>query len=85
MYGMHEWWPAAGPLFAVWVVFKVALWALFVTGLVLGVRWLWRETSDRRRPAALERESPLDILRARYARGELSREEFQAMRQELER
>jgi uncharacterized membrane protein len=29
--------------------------------------------------------SPLDILRARYARGELSRQDFESMRQDLER
>jgi putative membrane protein len=28
-------------------------------------------------------ESPIDILKQRYARGELSREEFDRMRQEL--
>ena len=50
-----------------------------MAALVLVVRWLWQETSHRRLT------TPLDILRDRYARGELSRQEFDAMRQELER
>jgi putative membrane protein len=30
------------------------------------------------------RETPLDILKARYARGEISREDFERMRKDLE-
>ena len=76
---MHGWWTAAWPVFAAWILLWLFFWGLLMAALVLAVRWLWQETSHRRRT------TPLDILRERYARGELSRQEFDAMRQELER
>lgn len=76
--GMHGGWLAAWPWLALWILLKLTVWALVITGLVLGVRWLRRETSGNRLTA------PLEILKTRYARGELSREEFDAMKRELQ-
>jgi putative membrane protein len=76
---MQGWWTAAWPVFAVWILLWLSFWGLLIAGLILAVRWLWQETSHRRRPV------PAEILKERYARGELSRQEFEAMRQELER
>jgi putative membrane protein len=70
-------WPAAWPWLALWILLKLTVWALVITGLVFGVRWLRRETC--RRPLA----TPLEILKTRYAKGELSREEFDSMKREL--
>lgn len=78
-YGLHESWLAAWPLLALWILLKLAFWALVLAGLVLLVRWLWRETSQR-----ATTDNPLEILRARYARGELSRQEFEAVRRDLQ-
>jgi putative membrane protein len=75
---MHGGWTAAWPLIAVWLVFKVTVWALVITALVFAVRRLRRDGCIGRRRA------PLDILKTRYARGELSREEFDAMKRELQ-
>ena len=74
---MHGLWTAAWPVFAAWILLWFFFWGLLMAALMLAVRWLWQETSHRRRT------TPLDILRERYARGELSRQEFDAMRQEL--
>lgn len=76
---MHGWWTAAWPLVALWALLWLFFWGLLIAALILAVRWLWQETSRRRRPTSLE------ILRERYARGELSRQDFEAIRQELER
>jgi len=49
----------------------------WVVVIALGVwlfRWLAEESRGRRGPEG--RDSALDILRERYARGEISREEF---------
>ena len=46
---------------------------------VCGIRWLRRE---RHHGAPM---GPVEILKARYARGELSKQDFESMRQDVER
>jgi putative membrane protein len=60
-------------------------WALFIVALVVFIRWLvtaghWGHQVVGRHGA----ESALDILEKRYARSEISKEEFQNMRQVLQ-
>ncbi|HEY3473542.1 MAG TPA: SHOCT domain-containing protein [Anaerolineales bacterium] len=43
----------------------------------------WRPQFDQTGPAQTG-ETPLEILKARYARGEISREEYMQLRQDLE-
>jgi putative membrane protein len=56
------------------MLMMVVFWALVITGLVLGIRWLARQGQQERPDRAL------DILRERYARGEINQEEFEARR-----
>ncbi|MBI5627368.1 MAG: SHOCT domain-containing protein [Candidatus Rokubacteria bacterium] len=60
-------------------LFMFLFWALVIVAIVVGIRWLVREG----RPAASD--SALDILRQRYARGEINREEYEAKRRDLQR
>ncbi len=54
---------------------------LFVVALVLVVRWLW----GQRMPFVIrEKESALDILKKRYARGEIGKEEFERLKKDIE-
>lgn len=79
-HGMQgSWWGAWPILGTLWILLSLTFGVLILTGLAFAVRWLWRETSQRTMQA------PLELLKARYARGELSRHEFEAMRQDLER
>jgi len=57
-------------------------WGVLIVGAVVGVRWLW----DQSRPAAGHgrEESSLEILKRRYARGEIGREEFELKKRDLE-
>jgi len=52
-------------------------WILIIAGLVIGIRWLMSGTKERRGDTALE------ILRQRYARGEINREEFETKKRDL--
>jgi putative membrane protein len=55
----------------------LVFWILVIAGLVLGVRWLMQEGKERRSDSALE------ILRQRYARGEINKEEFETKKRDL--
>jgi putative membrane protein len=60
----------------------VLFWGVLVVAAVVGVRWLWGQG----RPAAGRgrEESSLEILKRRYARGEIEREEFELKKRDLE-
>ncbi len=63
---------------------NVILLGLFIAGIVLFCWWLIRRTSTPPLSATATRETPLDILKVRYARGELTKEQFEQMRSDLE-
>jgi putative membrane protein len=76
-WGMHPMmfmWGAGG---LVMMVLMLAFWGLVIAGLVVGLRWLVGQGHPARRDEALE------ILRQRYARGDISKEEFEARKRDL--
>jgi putative membrane protein len=52
-------------------------WVLALVALVAALRWLTTQTRAPRADAAL------DILRQRYARGEINQEEFETKKRDL--
>lgn len=76
-WGQMPWFWGMGMLLGMVVFFL--FWALVLAGLVLLIRWLWVQA----RPAPTGDESALGILKRRYARGEITREEFEAIRRDL--
>jgi putative membrane protein len=76
-WGMHPmgW---MGGIWGIGMMFMMLIfWILVIAGLILGVRWLMNESKERRSDSALE------ILRQRYARGEIDKEEFETKRKDL--
>ena len=68
-----------------WMVFG-GIWMTLFWGAVIGlVVWLVIRLSRRagRSDRSDGRRTPLDIARERYARGEISREEFEQIRKDL--
>ncbi len=65
-----------------WMIMITAFWLLVLLGLALAVRWLWRVGSGigTVRP---QEESALEILKKRYARSEIGKEEFEAKKRDL--
>lgn len=63
-------------------IISIVVWALIISGIVLSVVWLIRN-ANRSGQAIRSSESPLDILKARYARGEITKEQFDAIKQDL--
>lgn len=52
-------------------------WVLVIAGVVALIKWLASATSQRG-------ETPLEILKTRYARGEINKEEYERMRRKLQ-
>ncbi len=55
-----------------WIL-GLIFWILVIIGLVLLIKYLWEGGGARR-----EQESALEILKKKYARGEISKEELKA-------
>ncbi|MCH6545210.1 MAG: SHOCT domain-containing protein [Deltaproteobacteria bacterium] len=55
-------------------------WILIIAAVVLGVRWFIDQ--GKLKGSSVE-ETPLDILKKRYASGEIDKEEFETMRRGL--
>ncbi|OIO82205.1 MAG: hypothetical protein AUJ88_02645 [Gallionellaceae bacterium CG1_02_56_997] len=59
---------------------SILFWILIIAGVVLIVRWLTaRDGQGKISPA----ESPLDILKTRYAKSEIDKETFETMKRDI--
>jgi len=54
-----------------------------IAGLVFLIRWLVQSTGSRNRSDAGTGSRAMDILKERYAKGEISRDEFESMKKEI--
>lgn len=64
-------------------ILMLLFWALIIGGVVLLILWIVRQERPATSGSRAGGERALDILRERYARGELTREEYEQMRQDL--
>jgi len=66
------------PMMGIGMLFMVLFWVFVIAGVVYLIRWLMSQGLTSRP------ESSLDILKKRYARGEISKEQFDEMKQDLQ-
>ena len=71
---MHPmwWWGGLG-MMAMMFLF----WVIFIVGLIVAIRWLFGKGRERTPDSALE------IVRQRYARGEIDKDEFETRKRDL--
>ncbi len=68
---------------------NLAITLVLIVGVVLLVAWLWRRVNPGGQVLAMSQPqvkagaSPRDILQARYAHGEITREQYQQMLADL--
>ena len=72
--GYGGWWIGWGPM--------IFFWVILVLIVVLLAKWLFSGPSGRDHRSE---KSALDILKERYARGEIDKEEFDQKKSDLER
>ncbi len=73
-WGMHYMWGATG---IGMMLMMLVFFGLVIAALVLGIRWLVTQGRESRSDIAL------DILRQRYARGEIDKDQFEALKRDL--
>jgi putative membrane protein len=78
MWGYYggEWW---------WMLFGGLMMLIFWGAIIGLVVWGVREFTRDRQRAAAPTETPLEIAQRRLARGEINREEFEELRDTLQR
>lgn len=73
-WGMHPMWWGWG---LGMMVMMLLFWGLVIVGLVILIRWLIGQSKEGRS------DSPTEVLRQRYARGEIDKEQFESMKRDL--
>jgi putative membrane protein len=76
-WGMHPMWGMWGAWGLAMMLMMLVFWAVVIVGLVLGIRWLLSQGKFTRADSALQ------VLRERYARGDITKEEFDAKKRDL--
>lgn len=71
----HPWGMGVG------MIVMVLLWIFAVIGIVYSIRWVLGYTATRQGERAPE--SALDILKKRYARGEIGKEDYEEKKKDL--
>jgi putative membrane protein len=77
-YTMMNGMPMMGPL---WWIFMLILWGFAIFGVIMLVRLLiFRADRNQEPPRA---ETALEILEKRYAKGEISREDYEQIKKDI--
>jgi putative membrane protein len=74
----HSWGPGMTWGWGMGWIFMIIFWGLVVVGIIFLIRYLIGTTKTGR-----GEESALDILKKRYARGEIEKEEFEQKKKDL--
>ena len=88
-WGHHEW--GMGPGMMGWgygtgwfeSIIMAAFWIAVIVGIIFLIRWLVLSTRTAGHKAHAE-DSALEIIKKRYARGEIKKEEFEEKKKDLE-
>lgn len=65
------------------MLFMVLFWGVLIAGIVFLIRWIAQNKGNRGDSSVGTGSQAMDILKERYARGEITRDEFESMKREI--
>jgi putative membrane protein len=65
------------------MIMMLLFWVLIIAGIVILIRWMVQKTSSRNRSNIGTGSQAMDILKERYAKGEISQDEFESMKKDI--
>lgn len=65
------------------MIFMVLFWGLVISGVIALIRWLLQSTHSKGQTGVRSGSDALALLQERYAKGEISRGEFESMRKSI--
>lgn len=65
------------------MIISLAFWILIIVGLVFLIRWLAMSVRDAGGKGHANGETALDILKKRYARGEINKDEYETVKKDI--
>jgi putative membrane protein len=82
-YGMDPWmWGWGFSMGGLFLIVMAAFWVAVILAIIFLIRWLVTSVSHRNIQAK-PGDSALEILRTRYAKGEINKEEFENKKKDL--
>jgi putative membrane protein len=87
--GNYGWHMGPGDMMRGWgmgwmhMIFMIVFWGLAIVALVFLIKWLAGATRGGSQPSGSNKSKALDILKERYARGEINKEEFEEKKKDL--
>jgi putative membrane protein len=80
---MGRWMPGGWGMGWFGMIFMIVFWVLIIAGLVTLVKWLINNTNSKGVSGVDTSSDAIEILKTRYARGEIKRENYESMRKDL--
>jgi putative membrane protein len=65
------------------MIFMLLFWVLIIVGIVFLIRWLVQNRGSRSSSGVGTGSQAMEILKERYAKGEITSDEFESMKKEI--